>query len=127
MWFRRLCSSVLFVLISVPLFLSAAEGNKFDTAQFFQSILEADAVFIGEYLQGGQTKARIAKKKDLFGSTPADLVVTDIDNQKHWLKYRFAYQPRTPYVFIVNKKGDAYMIHRDSVSIPVMSDRVNFS
>lgn len=127
MWFRRLYSPVLSVLIFVPLFLSAAEGNKFDTAQFFQSILEADAVFIGEYLQGGQTKARIAKKKDIVGSTPADLVVTDIDNQKHWLKYRFAYQPRTPYIFIVNKKGDAYMLHRDSVSIPVMSDRVNFS
>lgn len=128
MLFRRLFFVVCVALLLLPSGgASAADTDPFDTAQFFDSIAGSDAVFVGEYLQGGKTKGRVRRIKDIFGSVPDEMIVTDIDNQKHWVNHRFNYQPRTQYIFIVKKAGSDYALHVDSISVPVMGDKVNFS
>jgi len=120
----------LFCIILIPSLWSYAAGgesNLPDTEQFFKSVIEADVVFVGQYLQGGQTKARVRKIKNIIGSVSEEIIITEIDNQKHWRMHRFAYQPHTQYIFIVRKAGDSFALHPDSVSVPVMGDKVNFS
>jgi len=115
------------ILAGTSLDAAGGEGDAFDAAQFFKSVAEADAVFIGDYLQGGQTKARVRKVKVFAGTVPDEAIVTEIDNQKHWRMHRFSYQPRTQYIFIARKAGDSFALHVDSISVPVMGDKVNFS
>ncbi len=128
MLFRRLFFVVCLTIFILPAGLAAGEGtDAFDTAQFFDSIVGSDVVFVGEYLQGGQTKGRVRKIKNIFGSVPDEMIVTEIDNQKHWVNHRFSYQPRTQYIFIAKKVGSDFALHADSISVPVMTDKVNFS
>ncbi|HOW52188.1 MAG TPA: HEAT repeat domain-containing protein [bacterium] len=128
MLFRRLFFVACLAMLVLPTGLTAGEDNDaFDTAQFFKSIVESDVIFVGEYLQGGQTKGRVRRIKNIFGSVPDETIITEIDNQKYWRNHRFSYQPRTQYIFIAKKDGDAFALHPDSISVPVMSDKINFS
>ena len=128
--------SLLFVLFLVlpPLVLSAQyaalldDKIELDNDAFIKAVVEADTIFIAQYIQGGQTKARVRVVESIFGEASGDVIVTSLDKEKIRRRFRMEnFQKGKAYIFITNKKGEEFDLLEDSVTIPVTDDKVSFS
>ena len=98
-------------------------------ADFIQSIVDADTIVLGRYIQGGKTKAKVVVEKAYVGDVSGDIEITGIDNEKIRLRYkRDAYKKGDGYIFILKKEAKSYKLLPNSITIPVTREgRVNFS
>lgn len=95
---------------------------------FIKSIVEADNIFLGFYLQGGKTKARVRVENSFVGDAKDDVVVNNIDNEKLRLKYkRGAFKKGDLYIFITKKDGSEHKLLEKSISIPVSNNMADVS
>lgn len=124
---------VLFSLLLMPS-LSAQYGGLIDEKielnndAFIKSIVDADSIFVGRYIQGGQTRARVRVIKNIFGDASGDVIVTSLEKEKIRRRFRIEnYQKGRDYIFITQKKGDDFDLLEDSVTIPVSGETVSFS
>lgn len=131
---RRVFFVVSVVLLFPALNLSAQYSSVLDdkiqlkTENFFKSIIEADNIFFGTYIKGGQTKARVRVKTSFVGNLKGDIILNNLDNEKIRRKYkRDPYKQGTDYVFITKKDGNENMLIEDSVSVPVNNNMASFS
>ncbi len=131
---RRIFFVVSFVLLFPVLNLSAQYSSVLDdkielkTEKFFNSIVEADNIFFGTYIKGGQTKARVRVKTSFVGELEGDIIVNNLDNEKIRRKYkRDPYKQGVDYIFMTKKDGGENKLIEDSVSVPVNNNMTNFS
>lgn len=104
------------------------EDMDLKNENFIKSIIEADNIFIGFFIQGGKTKARIRVENSFIGDAKEDVVINNIDNEKLRLKFkRGEFKKGEMYVFITKKDGEEYKLLEDSVSVPVVNNQANFS
>jgi hypothetical protein len=128
--------SLLFVLFLV-LFSPALYGQysallddkiELDDEAFIKSIVDADTIFVAQYIQGGQTRAKVRVVNTMFGDISGDIIVTSLDKEKIRKRFRIEnFQKGKSYIFITNKKGEGFDLIDDSVTIPVSGDEVSFS
>ncbi len=128
----RTVQIIIILCISLPFLLMGADfkEEKIDLKKdmFFKTVAEADAIFIGRYLQGGSTKARVAVVKNIAGSLSGEIIVTEIDNEKIRRKYRIApFQAGANYLFFVTKKNTDFAAAPEGVSLSIVGDKANFS
>lgn len=119
---------IMAVFINLQAYSIVGESIKLKDNDFFSALADSDVIFVGKYLRGGRKKAKVEVKDVISGKISDSVVIEKIDEQKYHRKYRKPqYKSGEKYVFIVNKKGNKYELHEDSVSIPVMKNSVNFS
>lgn len=95
---------------------------------FIDSLIEADNIILGTYIQGGKTKAKIKVENVFIGEAKDEIIVNNLDNEKMRMRFkRDAYKKGDQYVFILKKQGAEYDILENSVSIPVKDNLANFS
>ena len=96
---------------------------------FVKSVVDADTIVLGRYIQGGKTKAKIFVEKSYVGDVSGEIEIVGLDNEK--LRRRFkrdAYKKGDGYVFILKKGGKSYKLLENSITVPVLKDNhVNFS
>lgn len=97
--------------------------------EFIQSIVQADTIVLGKYVQGGKTKAKVSVDKVLVGDASGDIEIAGIDNEKIRLRYRReAYKAGDAYIFILKKGAKNFSFVPAGISIPVSRDNLaNFS
>ncbi|HNW81607.1 MAG TPA: HEAT repeat domain-containing protein [bacterium] len=126
---------VFFIILALFFFLSVSAqddvaGNESELKKedFIKSIVKADNIFIGLFLQGGKTKARVRVEESLVGDAKEDVVVNNIDNEKLRLKVKRAeFQKGDRYIFITRKDGDEFKLLENSITIPVSNNQADFS
>lgn len=131
---RRVFFVVSFVLLFPILNISAQYSSVLDdkielkTENFFKSIVEADNIFFGTYIKGGQTKAKVRVKTSFVGNLNGDIIVSNLDNEKIRRKYkRDPYKQGQDYIFITSKNGGDQKLIEDSISVPVKNNMSSFS
>ena len=125
---------MLFIIFSLIFLLdiSAQESVAGDELElknenFIKSIVEADNIFMGFFIQGGKTKARIRVENSFVGDAKEDVVVNNIDNEKLRLKVkRDEFKKGEMYIFITKKDGSEFKLLEDSITIPVANNQANF-
>lgn len=125
---------LVFGILFVFLELSAQYGSILDdkillsSENFIKSIIDADTIILGRYIQGGKTKAKILVENVFVGDAKNEIIVTDLDEEKIRLKFkRDDYKKADLYIFILKKKGAEYALLPDSVTVPVADNLANFS
>ena len=126
---------VLFLLIvffSSSLFAQSAsvldDKVQLKDADFVKSIVDADTIIIGRYIQGGKTKAKILVEKAYVGDVSGEIEITGIDGEKLRQRYkRDAYKKADLYVFILKKGSKSYKLLENSITIPIRDNKANFS
>lgn len=96
---------------------------------FVKSIVEADTIIAGRYIQGGKTKAKVLVEKAYVGDVSGDIEITGIDNEKIRLRYkRDAYKKADIYLFVLKKGAKNYQLIENSITIPfTRENKANFS
>jgi hypothetical protein len=132
----KMKKSLLFVLFLV-LLMPALHAQytallddrvELDNEAFIKAVVEADTIFIAQYIQGGQTRARVRVTENIFGEASGDVVVTSLDKEKLRRRFRVEnFQKGKSYIFFTNKKGGEFDLLEDSVTVPVTGQTVNFS
>lgn len=106
----------------------AGDELELKNEDFIKSIVEADNIFMGFFIQGGKTKARIRVENSFVGDAKEDVVVSNIDNEKLRLKVkRDEFKKGEMYIFITKKDGSEFKLLEDSITIPVANNQANFS
>ena len=122
---------LLVVFFSSSLFGQSVLDDKVQLkdGDFIQSVVNADTIILGRYIQGGKTKAKVVVEKVYVGDASGDIEITGLDNEKIRLRYkRDAYKKGDAYVFILKKGAKNYKLLEDSITIPVSRDnKANFS
>ena len=96
---------------------------------FVKSIVEADTVIAGRYIQGGKTKAKVSVEKAYVGDVSGEIEITGMDGEKLRKRYkRDAYKKGDLYVFVLKKDSKSYRLLPNSITIPLAQDnKANFS
>jgi len=101
---------------------------ELDNEAFIKAVAQANTIFVAQYIQGGQTRARVRVVSTIFGEASGDVVLTSLDKEKLRRRFRVEnFQKGKAYIFITNKKGQEFDILEDSVTIPVTGENVSFS
>ncbi len=121
---------IFLFLITVFLFSSIElmAATKLAKNNFYKSITENDSILLATYVQGGKTKCKVKIKTDFTGKETGTIIIKGIDNEK--LRQEINLEPLKPnrdYIFIVSKKDNSFILDPDSVIIPVMKDKAQFS
>ena len=95
---------------------------------FIQTLIDADNIILGTYIQGGKTKAKVRVESAFIGDAKEDIVINNLDNEKIRLRLkRDEYKKGDQYIFILKKEGGEYRLFENSVTIPVSDNMANFS
>ncbi|MBP5407197.1 HEAT repeat domain-containing protein [bacterium] len=103
---------------------------KLNDDEFVQSIVKADTIVAGRYIQGGKTKAKVLVEKAYVGDVSGEIEITGIDGEKLRRRYkRDDYKKADLYVFILKKDTKTYKLLPNSITIPLAKDntKANFS
>lgn len=129
---RSISVFVFCLCLITPFFLKAEmtedEKISLNKADFYKAVVNSDAIFIATYLQGGNTKAKVKLVRSIVGSVGDEEIITDLESEKIRKKFKLApFKPGSQYVFFVKKEGGKLSMNPDGISIPVISNKVNFS
>ncbi|HPA55983.1 MAG TPA: HEAT repeat domain-containing protein [bacterium] len=130
--FKRfsLIAAIILVFMEVSAQYAALLDDKIklNNEDFIKSLVEADNIVLGRYLQGGKTKAKIRVENAFVGEAKDEIIVNNLDNEKIRLRFkRDEYKKGDQYIFILKKQGAEYDLLEYSVSIPVSDNLANFS
>ncbi len=121
---------LLFISMSGNLFAQFSDNSKvaLKSGDFIKAIKDSDTIFIGKYLRGGRKLAKVTLIESLAGSASGDVVLNGMDSLKIASKYRLEpLKPSSVYVFFAVTKGSKLYLNPDSIVLPVVSNKVNFS
>ena len=72
---------------------------------FIQTLIDADNIILGTYIQGGKTKAKVRVESAFIGDAKEDIVINNLDNEKIRLRLkRDEYKKGDQYIFILKKE-----------------------
>ena len=124
---------LLIVFLSSSLFAQSAsvldDKVQLKDEDFVKSIVEADTIIAGRYIQGGKTKAKVLVEKAYVGDVSGEIEITGIDGEKLRRRYkRDAYKKADVYLFIMKKDTKSYKLLPNSITIPMTKEnKANFS
>lgn len=98
------------------------------SASFIKAVNDADAIFIGRYLQGGRTKARINVTDAIVGTPKGDIIVTGFQNEIIRTRQNMPkFKRNASYLFFTRAKGKEFEVIPYGVTVPMMGDKLTFS
>ena len=124
---------LLIVFLSSSLFAQSTsvldDKVQLKDEDFVKSIVEADTIIAGRYIQGGKTKAKVLVEKAYVGDVSGEIEITGIDNEKLRQRYkRDAYKKAEVYIFVLKKDTKSYRLLPNSITIPMTKEnKANFS
>jgi len=106
--FKRfsLIAAIILVFMEVSAQYAALLDDKIklNNEDFIKSLVEADNIVLGRYLQGGKTKAKIRVENAFVGEAKDEIIVNNLDNEKIRLRFkRDEYKKGDQYIFILKK------------------------
>lgn len=121
----------LMIFLTSSLFAQSVLDDKVQLKDedFVKSIVEADTVIAGRYIQGGKTKAKVLVEKAYVGDVSGEIEIIGIDGEKLRQAFkRDAYKKADVYVFILKKGAKNYKLLENSITIPITREnKANFS
>jgi hypothetical protein len=120
----------LFISISSNLFAQFSDNTKFNlkSEDFIKGIKDSDTIFIGKYLRGGRKLAKITVVENLAGSANGDVVLNSMDSLKIASKYKLEpLKASNIYIFFATTKGSKLFLNPNSIILPIVANKVNFS
>ncbi len=124
---------LLVLFVWLPLAVAAEDDTTenlkpIDSTKFVEALNSADAIFIGRYLQGGHTKARIHVVDSIVGTAKDDVIVTGLQNEVLRNRQNMPkFKKNALYLYITSVKGNHYAILPYGITIPMMGNKLTFS